>query len=349
MITENKDTNVIDLRQVFSQIWARKMLFVKVLPAVFVLSCLYIICIPRSYTTTCKLAPEVNNSTPGGTLSSLASSFGIDIAEMNTTDAITPMLYPDLMEDNKFVVGLFPIIVKKADGSLQTSYKDYLKNHQAYAWWTYCFAWVKSLVKSEEEDMANSDEEYNPYILAKDDDGLCKAIRSNVTLDMDKKTGVITISVADQDPLICKILADSVSTHLQQFITEYRTNKARTDLEFYRKLTQDAKHDYDSVRRKYNAFVDANQNMVLQSYKSKQDDLENESALLYQTYTTLNTMLQQSVSKVQERTPAFTMLKGAEMPLKAAKPKRMIFVLGMVLLASVAISLYSIRQLIFRE
>ena len=343
-MTENKDTNVIDLRQVFSQIWARKMLFVKVLPAVFVLSCLYIICIPRSYTTTCKLAPEVNGSTGGGALGSLASNFGIDISQIETTDAITPMLYPDLMEDNKFVVDLFPVMVKKADGSLQTSYRDYLEKHQAYPWWTYCFAWVKSLVKSKEEDMAISDEEYNPYILA-----ICKAIRSNVTLDMDKKKGVITISVSDQDPLICKTLADSISTHLQQFIAEYRTNKARIDLKYYRKLTEDAKAEYDSIRKKYNSYADANQNVILQRVKSKQDDMESEMMLKFQTYSNLTAMYQQALAKVQERTPAFTVLKGAEMPLKPAKPKRMLFVLGMVVLASVAISLYSIRQLIFGE
>lgn len=42
--------------------------------------------------------------------------------------------------------------------------------------------------------------------------------------------------MTDQDPLISATMADSVSMHLQQFITKYRTNKARIDVEHYQKL-----------------------------------------------------------------------------------------------------------------
>ena len=66
----------------------------------------------------------------------------------------------------------------------------------------------------------------------------------------------------------------------------------------------------------------------------------------FQTYTTLTPMYQQALGKVQERTPAFTILKGAEMPLKAAKPKRMIFVIGMVLLAFVCVSIYIMKDIL---
>ena len=340
---ENKNTDIIDLRLVFRSIWARKMLFFKVLPIVFVLSCLYIICIPRTYTTSCKLAPEVNNAAGGGALGSLASNLGIDFTQVETGDAITPMLYPDLMEDNKFVVDLFKVKVKKSDGSVETTYDDYLRHHQDSPWWAGGIRWFKSLFKSKKNDGLGAEIEPSPYILSKDDNDLANAIRGNIQLAMDKKTGVISILVDDQDPLICKTLADSVSVHLQQFITEYRTNKARTDLKFYEKLTHDAKAEYDSIRRKYNALVDANQNVILQRYKSKQDDIENEMILKFNTYTSLNTLLQQSISKVQERTPVFTVLKGAEMPLKASKPKRMIFVIGVCLLASFGITVYVLK------
>ena len=50
-MSDNKELEVIDLRLMFQKIWQRKMLFVKVLPIVFILSCLYILCIPRYYTS----------------------------------------------------------------------------------------------------------------------------------------------------------------------------------------------------------------------------------------------------------------------------------------------------------
>ena len=64
-MSDNKELEVIDLRLMFQKIWQRKMLFVKVLPIVFVLSCLYIICIPRYYTSDTKMAPEMENSMSG--------------------------------------------------------------------------------------------------------------------------------------------------------------------------------------------------------------------------------------------------------------------------------------------
>lgn len=347
-MAERKDINVIDIRVVFKKIWDRKKLFFKVLPVVFVLSCLYIICIPRSYTTTCKLAPESLNAMGGGTLGALASTVGIDLTQMESNDAITPMLYPDLMEDNGFVVSLFDVEVAKRDGSLRTTYYDYLCNHQNYPWWAYCISWAKSLLKSEESLDVDSSviAEKNSYVLSKKDDDVAKAIRGNITLGIDKKTGVISVAVEDQDPYICKTIADSVSVHLQQFITDYRTNKARVDLEFYAQLMENAKAEYEGLRRKYNAFVDANNNVVLQSYKSRQSDMESELSLKFQTYSTITAMYQQALGKVQERTPAFTILKGAEMPLKAAKPKRMIFVGMMVLIAFFCVSIYILKDIL---
>ena len=104
IMEDKKELEVIDLRVVFNKIWSRRKLFYKVLPITFVLSCAIILCVPRYYTSSLSLAPEIGNSSSmGGTLGSLASSFGLDLGAMETTDAINPMLYPDLMEDNGFV------------------------------------------------------------------------------------------------------------------------------------------------------------------------------------------------------------------------------------------------------
>ena len=76
---EKKDLEVIDLRVIFKKIYERRRLFYKVLPIVFVLSCDYILCFPRYYQSALSLAPEVGGSSGlGGTLGSLASSFGFD-------------------------------------------------------------------------------------------------------------------------------------------------------------------------------------------------------------------------------------------------------------------------------
>ena len=52
------------------------------------------------------------------------------------------------------------------------------------------------------------------------------------------------------------------------------------------------------------------------------------------------TQYQAAKAKVQERTPAFTMIKGAAVPIKPSGPKRMIFVIAMTILAFLGTGFY---------
>lgn len=338
------DSEVIDLRIIFKKIWAKKKIYAIVLPMALVLSCAYILCIPRTYTSSLSLAPELNNSSNlGGTIGSLASSFGIDLGSMETTDAINPMLYPDLMEDNGFVVGLFNIKVATADGSVKCSYFDYLTKHQESPFWTKGIGSIKKLF-AKEEVKAKGGAKMNPYMLSKKQDDVASAIRKGISISIDKKTAVITISTEAQDPLVCKTLADSVKERLQVFITNYRTSKARVDEQYYKTLASEAKSEYERARRLYGSYADANTDVILTSMRAKQEDLENDMQLKYNAYTAMTTQYQAAKAKVQERTPAFTVVKGAAVPIKATGPKRMIFVLGMLILAFILSTLYIIKD-----
>ena len=62
----------------------------------------------------------------------------------------------------------------------------------------------------------------------------------------------------------------------------------------------------------------------------------------------MNTQLQQAAAKIQEKTPVFTLIKGAEVPIKPAGPKRMIFALVMTVLAAFILSVIILRKDIFK-
>lgn len=87
----------------------------------------------------------------------------------------------------------------------------------------------------------------NAFQMSKKDYDLVQGLKQKITCNVDKKTEVITISVQDQDPLVSAIMADSVRQHLQNFIIQYRTNKARIDVQHYLKLTKDAKKNMMQV------------------------------------------------------------------------------------------------------
>ena len=152
-MANKKPSDVIDLGKLIRKVWSRKKLFFILWPATAILAYLLIICVPRYYSTSVKLAPEMSNTGTGGALSSLASSFGIDFGDTQTTDASSPGLYPDLMGDNAFVTKLWEMPVKNLDGDINTTYYDYLKNYQKSTWWSKAISWTIRKLKPKKKEM----------------------------------------------------------------------------------------------------------------------------------------------------------------------------------------------------
>jgi len=331
---DNKEVAVINLRLIVKKIKEHKLLYFVTLLVAFVLSVYIILCVPRYYTTDIKLAPEVESSSSSGAIGSLASSLGFDMSQLKSSDAITPLLYPELMEDNKFIVDLFSIQIQTIDGK-RYSYFDYLANRQKEPWWSTILGKKEGLLKVDIK---------SPYYLNKMQDKVVEAIRSNISLKVDSKDGVITIATTAQDPLTCKILADSVSNVLKRHITAYRTDKARKDVAYYKQLVGEAKSSYERSRQIYASYSDANQDVILQSVQSKIEDLENDMQLKFNTYSNAKNQYDAARAKLQEKTPVFTVLKGASVPIKPAGPKRMIFVLVMELLTGIILTIWVLRK-----
>lgn len=289
------------------------------------------------------MAPEMSSGAETGSIEDLASSFGFDLPMGQTSDAISPLLYPNLMEDNGFVVDLFGVKVRTADNTVHTDYYTYLRKYHESPWWIK----LLGLLKAKEAQPAAKNKTIDPYHLSKTENDYVSIIRNSIKIATDKKTGVISISVEAQDPMVCKMVADATRAHLQKFITEYRTRKLKNDVAHYQSLVNQAKKDYEDVRNRYGRISDSDMDVVLESVKLKQNDLENDMQLKYNAYSTLTTQLKAASAKLQEHTPVFTTIQGAEVPLKPSGPKRMLFVIEMLIVAFAGLSVYVIRDILY--
>ena len=342
-----QEESSIDFGAIWSAVKKRKRLYYKVLPIVFVLACIYTLGLPNYYNCEVKLSPELSSkSGRTSSLSSLASQFGVTLGGAATgSEALFPTLYPDLMNSVDFKASLFNVPIHKKDSTRMMSYYDYLSKEQKQSWWgtavTAPFKWLGELIgKKDTIDQHKVD----PFMLTKEQAKIVQVIDKKVVCDVDKKTMVISISVTDQDPLICALIADSVKNRLQNFITEYRTKKARIDLDYNRKLYREAKERYDKARQRYAAFSDANQDIILESVRSKLTDLENEMQLQFNNYNNVAQQLQLAEAKVQEETPAFTTLQSATVPVKKSGPARAKMVLIFLFLAFLGTTVYILHK-----
>ncbi len=338
-IDPQEEESSIDFGAIWQAIKKHKMLYAKVLPIAFFIAIVIGFSIPKTYNCKILLAPEMGgkaSSTSG--LASLASSFGVNIGSGSATgDAITPTVYPDLMNSVDFKTALFPVKVqRKGDKAPMTLY-HYYKNEWKYAWWEHFFGLMAP--KKQKDTLVNN------FELTGEQTYIAGLINKNVVCSIDKKTNLITINVTAQDPHVAALLADSVKNRLQDFLTEYRTNKARNDLEYAQKLQKQAKKDYERAQQLYVDYMDANQDVVLMAAMQKQTDLENEMQLQYNNYNALNAQVIDAKAKVQEVTPAFTTLQSATVPLDPAGPKKGQIVLIILFLAA----LFTTAWILYKE
>lgn len=316
----NKETNKISFKAIWQALLKHKYLFVKTVAATFVIACIITLGLPNYYNASVTLAPENGGKSSGGGLSSLASSFGVSVGGMSSgEDALSPSLYPDMMNSVDFKTSLFPIKIHELNSKDFYTYYDYLKDHQRVPWWSRVFKAIFSIFGSEEKEEVS---EVNPFMLTRKQSGIIGVMNKKISCNVDKKTNVISISVIDQDPLVAATMADSVKQRLQDAITAYRTSKARVDLEYNKKLYEETKAKYDVARQEYAAYADANTDVILQRDRNKLTELENEMQLRYQAYSTVSAQLQAAEAKVQEETPAFTTLQNVTVPLLKAGPVR---------------------------
>ncbi len=284
--------------------------------------------IPKFYKSSVELAPESSSNSMLSSISDIASMVGLYNDANPTNDAIYPEIYPDMMSSNEFIVSLFDVPVRTIDGKINTTYYKYLRLFQKAPWWQKPGIWLREAFQSNEDNLKGKDEKVNPRRLTRDEDAIATSIRKSMNCDVDKKTNVISIEVKAQDPYIAAQMADTVKTRLQAFITRYRTNKSRRDLKYIEKLHAEAKADYTKARQRYAAFSDANMDAELQSVASKQEDMENEMQLKYNIYTQVSQQLQVAKAKLQESTPAFTVIQQASVPVEASNMRK-IYILFM--------------------
>lgn len=337
----------INFAKIFKTLWASRILYCKVLPVAFFLAAIYALSLPNYYTCTVKLSPELSGSKSTSGLASLASNFGINLGSSGAgTEALFPTLYPDLMSSVDFKASLFEVPVtiegdkEKGEKDRTMSYYTYLKDEQKSPWWSAAISGTMKFIVSLFKDPEPEEDKVDPFRLTAEQTGIVKAIDKKVVCDVDNKTMVITIDVTDQDALICATMADSVKNRLQNFITDYRTSKARVDLEYNKKMLVEARAKYDEARDRYAAFADSHRAVSSKSAQTKVTDLQTEMQMRSQILQQVIARMQEAEMKVQENTPAFTTLQSATVPVKKTGPKRAVMCLIFTFLAFLGTSVY---------
>lgn len=345
---ENKNVPApIDLAKICKKLWAHRKTYFTTLPIVLVGTYLLTLCVPRYYSCEVSLAPESSGtSAAGGSLASLASSFGFGgLSKMGNDDAIYSEIYPELFKSNDFIARLMPVKIATQENNIECNYYTYLRDKQKSSPWDKAKGIVIELFNKTPKDTCSGDYQLNTFILSPQQNDIIDGAKGKVKCTVDKRTGIIIIKVQDQNPQVCAIIAKEACKELQKFITEYRTSKARVDFDYYDKLCKKAESDFENARINYASYSDGHQNVILESSKSKIERLRNEMQIKQEIYSNLNTQRQLALAKLQEATPAFTIIQNPSVPSKPEGPKRTLISLASTLISFIIMCLYLITKM----
>lgn len=328
------DEITIDWMDILRRIIAIRKTLYKAAGVGVVLGIIIALSIPKQYTVTVTLSPEMNGDKANGGLASLASSFLGGTATGNSNDALNVTLAPDIVASTPFVLELFNIRVQTLDGELDTTLVTYL-DEQKQPWWGYIKAAPSMAIgalKSLFTEKTDSARTLNPFQLTEKEAAKVKGLRQSIIAEVDKKTAMTTISVTLQDPKVTAIVADSVVAKLQQYIIDYRIKKAKEDCAYLEELYHERQQEYYDAQSKYAHYFDTNRNIAFQSVRAEQERLQNDMNLAYQVYSQVAQQLQIARAKIQEEKPVFAVVEPASIPLQPSGSSRKAILIGVVFL-----------------
>ena len=332
------EENEIDLMDLLRKVIGIREKIYKAVGVGLLIGIVVAISIPKQYTVTVTLSPEMGSAKEGG-LSGLAASFlGNGVTMGDATDALNASLSADIVSSTPFLMELSAMKIPVPRNEVVTL--DTYLDEESSPWWNYVIGLpgmviggVKSLFTEDEEEVMSSDKASQGTIeLSKKELRKISTLKKMITASVDKKNSMTSVTVTFQNPMVAAVVADSVVNKLQEYIIDYRTFKAKEDCLYLEKLFKERQQEYYAAQQKYADYLDSHDNIILQSVRAEQERLQNDMGLAYQVYSQVASQLQIARAKVQEEKPVFAVVEPAVVPLDPSGTSKKIYVLVFIFL-----------------
>lgn len=194
---------------------------------------------PNTYISYTKLSIDSNDKnplkkwTPSGIIGNR-----IELPQSNVTTE--PFVYLEIIESPSFIDEIGKIPVKVETKHHSTTFLNYLIKDQHKPWWSFLY-----------EETADD------------------IIRSHVKYEVDMHYGIITIQVSAQHAEIAHAMVDSVTYHLQEYMSRYMVNKAEVYFQNVRKELDDAHNQYREALHRMNSYADSHTDLSLPSTQTE--------------------------------------------------------------------------------
>ncbi|WP_337042019.1 Wzz/FepE/Etk N-terminal domain-containing protein [Emticicia sp. 17c] len=313
-----KDSTSINVKAFFQIIWKEKFLILAMVIIAGGLGFWYGATSKEQFTSQGKILPELQGkSTKIGGLAGLANLAGVDLSNLESSEAIRPDLYPDILRSTPFFMQLFKEKFTTRDNKT-VSFEDFY--HQN----------VEGGAPLPEKDTKLFPVKENGFLLISHQyEKRIKNLKLRILVDIDKKSGIITITVKMPDPVVAAQVARFSMVYLTDYVTRYRIDKAKRDMDFLAEKVNAAKGKFYSNQEKRAQYSDQFQlpTIRLQSADVQRERIEADYRISSTFYNELLKKYEEAKIKVQQDTPVFQVLEPPIVPTQKSEPFRSLILL----------------------
>lgn len=334
----------IDLLALAKTLWDGRRTVFKFVGAGIVLGLVFALLSPKEFTASSTMVPQISStSSKLGGLSSLAAMAGFNLGNASTADALSPMIYPQIMQSIPFQLELMNSQFDCPDVEHPISLFEYYTEYQkagvlgTIKKYTLGLPFVLlKAIKGEPEPLSLGDSNSNLITLTQDQDAVRKTLSQQLSLDVNDKDGYITLATNFSDPLLAAQVAQKAQTMLQEYITKYKLEKAADQLRFIQARFEEKKAEFEEAQRQLALFRDRNKNVSSALAMTEQEQLQSQYNLAYSVYSELAKQVETAQIQVKEDTPILTVIEPVRVPIEKSKPNRPLILFIWIFLGGVA-------------
>ncbi|MEL7588458.1 MAG: hypothetical protein AAGU19_17240 [Prolixibacteraceae bacterium] len=342
--TPSTNNEEVDLLVLAHSLWGRRRFFFRTIGIFAALGILIATYTPKEYRASTTMIPQMARVQPNfGGLSGLASMAGINLNAMGNTSDIAPTVYPQIITSVPFQLELMQTPLHFKELEQPVSLYNYYLQHEKPTIISYALKYTFGLpgvilnaIKGKQEETKDLHLPVSsPLQLTRDQKSIQEKLESLVSLDYNNKEGYVTLTCTMPEALPAAQLTLQTQRLLQQYITAFKVQKAKANLEFIEQRYSEVKKQYEEAQRELATFRDRNRNVATATAQTEFDRLNNNYNLIYGVYSELAKQLEQSRIQVKEDTPVFTIIKPVFVPLKRSKPQRLIILAKWLLIGTI--------------
>lgn len=317
------EASEIDYKELIAKAWAGRKFIMTVTCVFIVLGLISAFTMTRKYTTTVTLVPELGKSASASSLSSISCMLGLGGSMPASADAYNVTVYPEVVASTPFVTRLFDIHVSDPENEIDTTLIGYLTREK----FSITGLVVKPILAMFETDSIETYNKVDVFRLTEKQSQIVEYLNKAIMADVDNKTGETTITVTMDNPVIAATVADTVCSYLREYITEYRTKKAREDFANYQKIADESYQKYMKASRAYAYYQDHNRGLILNAAISEGTRLSNELNIASQVYSQMKLQAEAARGRLIDEKPVFAIIQPASVPLKPDNSRKKVLLI----------------------